>query len=146
MKDLDENRLYVEKCFLRLLVQNDRKQISNATGIRRESSFILNTNRSRQTKWFGKWEIEKFIPVDFFPLAMNRTDPFLTDLFEIITFGDGTPLERKTAKSFIAKYKTLSFDDKNKVYVDNRTYFIMQPISLMKQVHTKHNNLYLAIK
>ena len=77
---------------------------------------------------------------------MNRTDPFLTDLFEIITFGDGTPLERKTSKSFIAKYKTLSFDDKNKVYVDNRTYFIMQPISLMKQVHTKHNNLYLAIK
>ena len=36
MKDLDENRLYIEKCFLRLLVQNDRKQISNATGIRRE--------------------------------------------------------------------------------------------------------------
>lgn len=146
MKDLDENRLYVEKCFLRLLVQNDRKQISNATGTRRESSLILNTNRSRQTKWFGKGEIEKFIPVDFFPLAMNRTDQFLTDLFEIITFGDGTPLERKTAKSFIAEYKTLSFDDKNKVCVDNRTYFIMQPISLMKQVHTKHNNLYLAIK
>ena len=146
MKDLDENRFYVEKHRLRLVIQNDRKQISSATGTKRTHSFVLNTNRSEKGKHFGKEEIEKFIPVDFFPNALNRLDPFLTDLFEMVTFGGGSPLERRIAKSFISKSRTLLFDEKNTVDVESIRYFLFHPISLTVNVHTKHNNLHLALQ
>lgn len=146
MKDLDENRFYVERYLLRLVVQTDRKQISNATGIKREHSFILNTNRSGKSKYFGKEEIDKFIPVSFFPNALERSEPFLTDLFEMVTFGNKSPIERKTAKSLKKNSLKVSFDERNKVNVENTIYFIMQQISLGLNVHTKHNNLNIALK
>ena len=146
MKDLDENRFYVETYLLRLVIQNDRKQISNATGVKRIGSLVLNTNRSKQSKYFVKDEIEKFIPIDFFTLALDRTEPFLTDLLEIITLGGKSAFERKTAKSYANDSKTLSFDTRNMVYADSRAYFIFQPILFSSSVHAKHNNLYFALK
>lgn len=146
MNDLDKNRFYVETYLLRLVIQNDRKQISSATGAKRNQSFILNTNRSGKSKYFGKEAIEKSIPVDFFPNALDRTDPFLTDLFEIVTFGDGSPLERRIAKTFIHNSQALLFNGKNTVDVESTRYFLLHPILLNAEVHTKHNNLYRALK
>jgi len=146
MKDLDENRFYVETYLLRLVIQNDRKQISNATGIRREHSFTLNTNSSGTNKWFGKEEIEKFIQVEFFPNVLDRTEPFLTDLFEMVTFGADSPIERRIAKTLRDDAKNIEFDNRNIVNIENRKYFIFQPISLKLNVHTKHNTLYNIIK
>jgi len=148
MNDLDENRFYVETYLLRLVIQNDRKQISSITRAKRSQSFIiLNTNRSGKSKYFGKLAIEKSIPVDFFPNALDRMDPFLTDLFEIVTFGSGrTPLERRIAKSLTAKSEKLLFDGKSTVDVESTRYFLFHPISLTVNVHTKHNNLHLALQ